>query len=75
MGAEGAQRADVFARPTTTVDDALSTQWARDPLDPIDSFSQIERSARITTGRSDLEIGHLSRVIKLEVSLRPPPLP
>jgi hypothetical protein len=71
--AEVRQRPDVLARAAPAVDCALAAQRSRDRRDLVEAFLQVERSSRVAARGLDLELRHLSRVIKLDVSLRLPP--
>jgi hypothetical protein len=68
------QRPDVFARVTPAIDCALAAQWPRDGADPVEALLQVEGCCRVTASSFDFELRHLSRVIKLDVSLRLPPI-
>ena len=72
--AEICERPDILTRAAPAVDCALAAHGPRDGADPVEAFLQVEGRCRVAAGGLDLELRHLSRVIKLDVSLRLPPI-
>jgi len=72
--AECRERPDVLARAAPAVDCALAFERARDRANPVEAFLQVERRCRVAASGLNLELRHRSRLIRLEVSLRPPPI-
>jgi hypothetical protein len=74
VGAERRECANVLACAAPAVDHAPAAQRARGGHEPVEALLQVEWRAGVAAGGLDLELRQRSRVIKLDVSWRPPPI-